>query len=269
MVVQEFSLNFARTFDWLSLLSLQRKVAGKQELYYFFGTVSTPKAKGILESVAGPGKTEFETELGVKARMKDIDRKKLEIEFGGGQDDPTNYDPKNLNKATQREVLEDIVKNFPTDAPEVVFRAKGALEEMPTSMDNLQGVEKIFHFQIAKWTPRGVLRKLLGIKNLQSPLQLMKPELLMRKIVTRMNDPVFRRLKNTNVTDHLLFHDGQKYGVTTNADLAKEVQIELCKNKWWQDVGEPIGKETRVPGGIMKPLLFQLRGTGRSYAVLW
>lgn len=269
-LIQEFPPSWFRTLDFLPVLSLQRKVAGNQELYYFYGTVSTPKPRGILERIGGPGRREIETDLGIKARISEVNRKRIDFKFKEEQDDPTSYEPKNLNIATQREILDDIISVFGIEAPEVVFKARGAFEELPTGLqESLQGVERLFHYQIARFTPRRLLRKLLGIRSLQSPLTLMRPKLLARRVVTRVNDPVFRRFKSTNVTDHILFHDGQKYGRPNTAEIAGAVQQELCSGRWWQDLGLPEKVSVQIPGEVMRPRFFRLQKMQQPYAVLW
>lgn len=269
-MIQEFPLSWPRTLDFLPVLSLQRKVAGNLDLYYFYGTVSTPKPKGILERIGGPGRREIETDLGIKARISEVDRKRIDFKFREEQDDPTSYEPRNLNIATQREILDNIISVFGIEAPEVAFKARGAFEGIPTGLqESLQGVERLFHYQIARFTPHRLLRKLLGIPSLQSPLTLMRPELLMRKVVTRINDPVFRRFRSTNVTDHILFHDGQKYGQPNTVEIAGAVQQELSKDKWWQDLGLPEKVSVQIPGEVMRPRFFRLQKMQRPYAVLW
>lgn len=265
-MIQEFLQHWPRTFDFLPLLSLQRKVAGNQELYCFYGSVSTPKPTSILDRIA-PGREEIETELGIKARYIDIDRKRIEFKFGEGQDDPTHYAPRELNIRTQREILDNIIGEFGLDVPEVVLEARGVLENPPMRIqDSLQGVENIFHYQMARFTPRRLLRKLLGIRSLQSSFTLMRPELLARGVVLGVDG---RRFKSTNVTDHMLFYDGRQYGQPNAPEIAGAVQQELCSDRWWQDWGLPEEARVKIPGEVMMPRVFRLQKMQKPYAVLW
>lgn len=218
--IKPYPLEYARNLDFLPLISVQRALEPKQELYYFTGTVSVPFPK--VSTTTKP----IKTELGGTIRSHPIMRNASQIRYG--KPEPTGF------RCTQKEIHEEITN---LELPEAVINQRGKVETVPKLVEDLkplQGVDELYTQETSRGNFCRKFRRMLGIKFF-NPHRTMKNELVTYGFV-KPSDPCFKRLRSVLMVDWIT---GRKKGWSGFLDVLFPLERALCIDKWWQDTAIP------------------------------
>lgn len=219
--IKPYPPEYARNLDFLPIISVQRALGPKQELYYFSGTVSVPFPK--VSTVGKP----IKTELGGTIRSHPIMRNASEIRYG--KPEPTGF------KCTQEEIHEEITSVY--QLPEAVINQRGKVEKVPKIVEDfkqLQGVDELYSQETSRGNFCRKFRRMFGLKFF-NPYRAMKNELVEYGIV-KPSDPCFKRLRSVLTVDWII---GHRKGWSDFLDILFQLEQALCTDKWWQDTAVP------------------------------
>lgn len=235
-----------RTLDFIPALSLQGALEPDLELGYVEAVVSI-KPREVI-----PLHREVKTKLGGSIKQDDIDRRMTKIEYG-------KPSPSRFITLSQREIFDDILNSVPIreEVPEVVLRRRISREDIPKEAEGLkpvQGSDEIYHLQIARANHVHKIRQMFGLWQLENPYDLIKSDIVTRKIVPYY-DPVFRRIRSVLKTEWLITN---RTGWSDLIPVMLPLHRALCRPRWWQDVGLPHPLTGRINHTIIEAQVYRL-----------
>lgn len=249
-MIREYPLLWPRKLDFLPLLGLQAAVDENLDLYYCEAAASVQEGKRPRREV----RTEYGT---IKAHPES--RNKIVYEKGV-------LDPRDgIEPIPQRELLKDITENLPivllpgTEIPDVVIHERGAVEEIPKQVEDLeqiQGSEYVFSHQTARGNRTNWVKRTFGMRGLANPYDLIKSDLLYYDII-KSPRPIQLKLRSTLKTRHITT-DTVGWS-SLGGDSILSLEQALSRDKWWQDIGVPTPFQVNGMQGQIYQLLRRKR----------
>ena len=251
--ILELPKNFARTFDFLPLLSYKQTLEAKQPVAYLSGEASL--------NLATPIREDFQN------KDHDITIKRI---VGSSQKHQVKYAPQDYrNTKNLSEIYDETMEMTGATVPEVVI--KGIFPIIENKI--IDGVDKLGLFQESIANRVRSTKKRFGLRGIAHPYKIIKSLATQRAIWTKEASKTIRsHLRLTNLMgindngkhvgwqelfdtpDYMLKEDSSIRFPTT---LSK-VCGEYIKDKWWMDYGIPRRFLTLADGVTIEGTLYLL-----------
>lgn len=243
MKIEPYPITWERRLDFLPPLGLQVALDPKLHLYYCKASVSIQKDK--LPS------TDVKTPLKGKITINPNNTNEIIYEQG-------NPNPRaELTKIPQKELLEDIRAKIDIEIPDIVIHQRGVIEKVPDDLRKIEALddsEYILRQERGSGNRNQKLRKTLGV-DLVNPYPYIKADLFTRKILTKWNDPVLKRIRSALKTDWIVT-DVKGY-----LEIQKEIPLldATSLKHWWQDIGIPTPFKGNVDHTLINGQVFWMK----------